>query len=175
MVRPPHELMSANVLYLDFDGVLHRNLTLLQSRRGQTVNLFEFADRLATVLEPYPEVRIVLSTSWVFAGGFRRCIAYLPAPLRPRIIGATYDSTTPLLPFADLSRWRQIIFDVERRRPRAWVAIDDDVANCPPEFADHFVDVPGRCGLGCGAALDRLESALVHHFGPGLSCSGGNV
>lgn len=167
--------MSAKVLYLDFDGVLHRNLTLRQLRRGRAVAMFEFADRLETALELYPDVRIVLSTSWVFAHGLQGCVSCLPETLRQRVLGATYDSTAPLLPFADLLRWRQVIYDVERRRPSAWVAVDDDVANCPPEYADHFVEVPGFRGLGCGAALARLESALDHHFGSGLRSGGGNA
>jgi hypothetical protein len=43
-------------LFLDFDGVLHSI--------GESPRLFEHADRLGTVLKAFPEVRVVISSSW---------------------------------------------------------------------------------------------------------------
>lgn len=158
---------EASILYLDFDGVLHRQLTIQQVRRGQVVALFEFAERLGSALVPYPSVGIVLSTSWVVGHGLQFCLNSLRRPgLCDRVVGATFDPTVMSIgAFADRPRWQQIFDDVERRRPAAWLAVDDDVAGVPPEHNDRFIDVPPHCALGCAAALERLENALEFHFG----------
>lgn len=157
------------VLYLDFDGVLHRQLTLTQSRRGDSVPLFEFAERLAGLLAPYPDLKIVLSTSWVVTHGFEASRRSLRHPdLYSRVVGATYNPLTmSLARFGERPRWRQIIDDVKRRRPERWIAVDDDVSKrLPIRYNDVFVEVPSRCGLGCAAAVDRLEMALEFWFAP---------
>ena len=59
------------MLFLDFDGVLHPedvhrragNSPYIGSPSGHV--LFEHAPLLAAVLRPCPDIRIVLSTSWV--------------------------------------------------------------------------------------------------------------
>jgi hypothetical protein len=74
-VRPTSELL--HVLYVDFDNVLHGDVlrfrtppTLRPETHGQT--LFENAPILEILLEPYPDLKIVLSTSWVRELGFTR-------------------------------------------------------------------------------------------------------
>ena len=62
-----------NVLYLDYDGVLHHESCYWHARKGPYLNvpegennvLFRHAPLLAEMLEPYPDLKIVLSTSWV--------------------------------------------------------------------------------------------------------------
>lgn len=159
--------MDAQILYLDFDGVLHRHLTLQQTRRGQTPLLFEFAERLERALTPYPDVRIVLSTSWVVSHGFQGALDSLQHPgLCKRVIGATHDPATMRLgAFGNLTRWQQILNDVERRKPKAWIALDDDATPVPVDITDHVVLVPSTCALGCAAAVDRFEDLLAYWFG----------
>lgn len=158
---------EASILYLDFDGVLHRQLTIQQVRRGQAVALFEFAERLESALVSYPSVGIILSTSWVVGHGLQFCLNSLRRPsLCDRVVGATFDPAVMSIgAFADKARWQQILDDVERRRPSAWLAVDDDVAGVPPEYGERFIGVPPNCALGCSAAMDRLENALEHFFG----------
>ncbi len=159
--------MKEPILYLDFDGVLHRQLTMQQVRRGQSVVLFEFAERLERLLSPYPDVRIVLSTSWVVSHGLQGSLDALRQPaLCTRVIGATYDpATTTLSAFGGRPRWQQIVDDVERRNPSAWVALDDEVNQVPVRYNNRFILVPSKCGLGCAAAVDRLEEMLAYWFG----------
>ena len=51
-------MAKAMILFLDFDGVLHPDPCFEEAR------LFENAPRLSAALAPYPEVAVVLSTSW---------------------------------------------------------------------------------------------------------------
>jgi len=57
------------VLFTDFDNCLHRS-DAYRTRRGivpadPNAVLFEYAPILELLLEPYPDVNLVLSTSWV--------------------------------------------------------------------------------------------------------------
>lgn len=85
------------IQYLDFDGVLHPEPLYWSRRRGAHLGaeadghkLFKRGPLLETLLGPYPDIRIVLSTSWVrqhrFAGAARRLLQ----GLRRRCIGATF-------------------------------------------------------------------------------------
>ena len=62
------------ILYLDFNGVLHHE-NVRNFGKGPVMiesghSLFEWSNRLNIALLPYPEVQIVLSTSWVRILGF---------------------------------------------------------------------------------------------------------
>lgn len=89
-------IISPKVLYLDFDGVLHPDAVFM-TKKGPTLraegSLFMWADLLMEALEEFPHVQIVLSTSWVRHLGFSRARSYLPAPLKTRVIGATWHSS----------------------------------------------------------------------------------
>ena len=84
------------VLYLDYDGVVHPDEVYLDAHnriylRGEST-LFEHAALLEATLAPYPQLRIVLSTSWVRMKGFDRACKRLHQALRERILGATWHS-----------------------------------------------------------------------------------
>ncbi|MDP1870810.1 MAG: HAD domain-containing protein [Gallionella sp.] len=70
------------MLFLDFDGVLHPNEAFMTKTgvvlRCDGHNLFEHAELLADLLEPYPTVKIMLSTSWVWTLNFKKAKARLP-------------------------------------------------------------------------------------------------
>jgi hypothetical protein len=83
------------ILFLDFDGVLHPDAVYLE--RGRPVlradgELFMWSRHLLDALASAPHVRIVLSTSWARELRFARARDYLPADLRPRVIGSTWHS-----------------------------------------------------------------------------------
>ncbi|ALX11990.1 hypothetical protein P350_10765 [Burkholderia cepacia JBK9] len=67
--------------------------------------LLEFAPLLAELLAPYPDVEIVLTTSWASRLPDERVISYLPPELRPRVVGPTR-STKP---------WRSYVHDGTER------------------------------------------------------------
>ena len=83
------------ILFLDFDGVLHPDAVYLE--RGRPVlradgEPFMWSCHLVDALASASHVRIVLSTSWARELRFARARDYLPAELRPRVIGATWHS-----------------------------------------------------------------------------------
>lgn len=165
------------VLYLDYDGVLHPEDVYRHPKRGIYLwpgyighRLFENVDYLVEALAPYPEVQIVLSTSWVRVLGYSRARGYLPEALNRRVIGATFHSAMPRDIFLEQSRPEQVLSDIRRRKPAAWLAIDDIVDGWPAECLQNFV--PSHPVTGCGGAkvLSELKDKLSNNF----STSGGS-
>lgn len=165
-MKPPKGL-GQPVLYLDYDGVLHNDACFWHPRRGAYLNagpghtLFQYAGMLEEYLEPYPDIRIVLSTSWVrqyrCAGAAKR----LPHTVRDRVIGATYHSQMLGSAFWDKPRWLQIWEDVLRRSPGSWLAIDNDVGDWPPELERHLVAADDAFGISPPGIQETLRRRLA--------------
>lgn len=163
---------ATHILMLDFDGVLHHEAVYVTPKRGIHVRepgrtLFEWAHFLVEALAPYPEVRIVLSTTWCIRPGFARAKSRLPIALRERVIGGTYHSGVHgadphcQLAFRQTSRATQVLADVARRRPTDWLALDDDVADWPAAQLDHLVACDGSAGLSSPATRELLHARLA--------------
>ncbi|WP_458068475.1 HAD domain-containing protein [Rhodanobacter sp. BL-MT-08] len=163
--------MHEKVIYLDFDGVLHPD-EAYQDDKGRVYlrgpgKLFEYAPVLVEALALYPDLRIVLSTSWVRMKSYSWVCRHLPEGLRKRVIGATwhsrfkhdYDET---LWWRDASRYRQIKRDLLRRMPAYWLAIDDDMEGWPENEMDRVVYCDPENALGGEQAqallIDRLKA-----------------
>src|ERR1700733_9510257 len=113
-VPPPAET-GGFVLYLDFDGVLHPENVYVRPGRGPYIEspagheLFENIGLLKKVLLPYPDLRIVLSTSWVRVyKSVARVARKLPPELRNRVVGATYHGAMDAELFRQAPRGMQI-------------------------------------------------------------------
>jgi len=127
--------------------------------------LFQNAPILVRLLEPYPGVKLVLSTSWVRELGFDRARGYLPQTLQQRVVGATFHHRhMQTHEFSMLTRYAQIARDVERRRPARWLAIDDDLDGWPDYALAHVVRMPLVVGLGSPEAQLELEQRLSQIF-----------
>lgn len=158
-----------NVIYLDFDGVLHSD-EVYQDHQGRVYllghgQLFEHSPVLVEALAPYPDVRIVLSTSWVRLKGYGWVLKRLPKGLRERVIGATWHSdfgrdSEERFWWRYASRYRQILRDVQRRQPERWFAIDDDLEGWPDNDREHVVGCSPLVGLGGESAQARLKARL---------------
>lgn len=162
------------VLYLDFDGVLHADAAYRGPRRSvrmQYGQLFEWAPCLEHALAPYPDLRIVLSTSWVRVLGYERALGALMPALRHRVIGATYHSrihgpTRELRDsWAQIPRGVQIAQDVARRRPAAWLAVDNAVDEFTPAQTEWLVPCCSKRGLSDPHAQERLDLLLGRRYG----------
>jgi hypothetical protein len=164
--NPPTGQSDRKVLLLDFDGVVHRG-DAYRTRHGivssdpSRIRLFEYAEVLAEALEPYPDVEIVLSTTWVKVLGFNRARDALPVrALRDKVVGATYHTR-----FYDAHLWygiprgQQVLRYVSRHRLVKWLALDDrrdgfetardNLVLCDPDEA-----------LGDAGTRDALRKAL---------------
>jgi len=160
------------VLYLDFDGVLHPEPVFFHPNRGVYLGaeahghtLFEHAPLLASVLAPYPDVKIVLSTSWVQHRSYSKAVKRLPLELQNRVVGATFHAAhmTRDSWFA-LPRGAQVLGDVGRRRPAHWVALDDDDVDWPEKHLSKLVKTDTMLGLARPGAVDELRSHLESWF-----------
>jgi hypothetical protein len=159
---------GGRVLYLDFDGVLHPEDVWRRPGWGPYVatppghRVFEHADLLLELLRPYPDIRIVLSTSWVrVLGSVRKVARRLPPELRSRVIGATWHSSMSADGFQEMPRGIQVWSDVRRRLPEAWLALDDDDAGWPAECRDHLVHTDAVLGISAPSVLAYLKEKLT--------------
>lgn len=165
---PPPRRTGGHLLFLDFDGVLHPESVYLLHKRGPILlnepghRLFEHCILLEQVLEPYPDVRIVLSTSWVrrYRGSVRRVSRRLTPGLQARVVGATYHSAMDREEFAAAPRGMQVWSDVLRRKPVAWLALDDDWLHWPAWCRDCLVRTDPILGISEPSVLDELKTKL---------------
>jgi Swiss Army Knife RNA repair-like protein len=135
---PPPRRTGGRVLFLDLDGCLHPDAVYEKRGSGPFLygypdhRLFEYAALLEEVLAPHPKVRVVLSTSWVrrYRGSIARVTRGLTPALRARVVGRTYHSRMDQAEFASAPRGMQIWREVLRRKPEAWLAVDDDWLHC---------------------------------------------
>jgi hypothetical protein len=168
---PPAPL---DILYVDFDGHLHsaevyryRTPPIIRLRSADH-SLFENCGILESLLAPYPTLRIVLSTSWVRTFDFDFAKSQLTSSLQARVIGATWHSKLPTARyFVELSRYTQILDDVKRRNPRAWLAVDDDNEGWPSDEIRHLAWMPADLGLADPTAQAHLKDRLMEQFGSG--------
>lgn len=172
--RPPqqHKGYGRKVLYLDYDGVLHPEAVWRTKGKGihlapglENHQLFENANALVELLKPYPDALIVLSTSWVRVLGFSTATSYLPLPLQERVVGSTFHTAMPRDWFTALPRANQVLGDVSRRAPSAWVAIDDDAGDWPSHTAANFVASDPIFGLSAQQVYLDFQQKLAIQFG----------
>lgn len=155
------------LLYLDYDGVLHPEDVRRHPRKGIRLGaggaghrLFEHCAVLAELLAPFPAVGVVLSTSWVRVLGFDKARRKLPRALRDRVVGATFHSAMDRGLFMEMPRGVQVMGDVGRRRPSAWLALDDDEEGWPTEWRHALIATHPVLGMGAPGVKDELAQRL---------------
>lgn len=166
------------VLYLDLDGVVHHEQVLWHPRKGIYMSphqaaghsLFEWVSILESVLESYPAVALVLSSTWCIRPGYRATLKCLPASLRTRFIGGTYHSRVHGVDPWNLSMFRstprgvQVQEDVFRRKPRQWVALDDDLEGWPDSCRQNLIACDGNSGMSNPEVQNGLREKLRRCF-----------
>lgn len=154
------------VLYLDYDGVLHHENVLWHPKVGpylaapEQYKLFMHVNLLRELLDPYPALFIVLSTSWSVRYGCTNAAKNLHPSLRARVIGGTHHKRMDQRDFFSRSRGEQVWSDVCRRKPKAWLAIDDDFSDWPAHCRERLVQTHPRDGISDPAVLSELKSKL---------------
>lgn len=160
---------SNPLLYLDFDGVLHSDEVFMDFKRRIYIKgsgkLFEHCDKLIETLESHPDVKIVLSTTWVRVKGYGRALKRLPQPLQERVIGATWHSyfkgdTEMTNWWENSTRFQQIQRDVRLRKASQWLALDDDTEGWPESMESHLVACESEYGLSKPEVQNNLVLKL---------------
>lgn len=137
------------ILFLDFDGVLHTDevfvtdcdqaeielltdharLFLTDDNKLVTgTNLFEHAERLAGVLEQFPNVQIVISSTWRLYFSQEQLLKFLPPSLARRVVGQT-----PLIYKLEWGGWFQREREISEYLNKyskgecsvSWIVLDD--------------------------------------------------
>lgn len=158
---------GAPIVYLDYDGTVMHEAVYWDTKRGpylrapERYSLFQHAALLDKMLQPYPHVNVVLSTSWVLRYGCAGAAKRLPPGLRARVVGATYHSRVPLQAFQLIPRGEQVTHDVLRRRPGAWLALDDDPNGWPEWSLPHFLLTDPYEGISPPEIQQELERRLA--------------
>jgi hypothetical protein len=158
------------ICYLDYDAVLHDGNVLRNRTRGMYIKtpgrtFFEWMPILDELLAPYPDLKIVLSTTWVRELGFNEAKHELSPSLRERVIGATF--LHPKIVKADfdtLSRGMQIWGDVERRKPSHWFALDDDAFGWPVVCKQNLILTSGQLGLSDPEVQEKIRQRLAEMY-----------
>lgn len=156
-------MITDPILYLDYDGVLHpadvrvsptdRRPQVYINGRPASRPLFEHLPLLEALLEPFPAVRIILSTSWVREFGYEFALEQLTLGLRARVIGATL--------YPAPARFFCIQIDAEERGIARWLALDDDLNMWPEAEMPRVVAPTDRMlGLAQPGIAEQLSAAL---------------
>lgn len=156
------------VLYLDFDGVLHHHNVKGAQGSGPFLaappryTLFQHAPLLEQLLERYPHVQIVLSTSWAYRYGTGIAASRLPASLQARVVGSTFSACiTHLDDFAGMPRGMQVAADAANRNPGDWIALDDDAVGWPKQHLHRLVKAHPYEGISKPGVLKNLTKKLA--------------
>lgn len=159
-------------LFVDYDGTLHRGHAVLDADGNVLLDsgqpLFEYAPLLAEMLEPYPDVQIVLTTSWLDTLPLDQVVSYLPAALARRVVGTTCGIKARFGYLMDGSARTYIIRSyVFAKRLKNWLAIDDSVFGAfhlSTDFLDlssHLVLLDAQRGIGDAQVQQRIREWLV--------------
>ena len=145
------------ILFLDFDGVLHPDPCPDKSR------LFENVTRLADALQEFPEVGIVLSTSWRNVRPESELLDPLPASLRARVLGITprfgdFTAAASRIPYrrhAECEQWL-LAHDMS---DSPWWALDDRAYWFAP-YCENLIQCDAQRGFD-ERACAHLTSTLT--------------
>ena len=129
---------------------------------------------LTSILNDHPNVRLILSTSWVRTFSYSNVLKRMPTQLAERVCGATWHSRMEerhaqrghSCDFDRLGRFEQIVRHVNRHGVLHWVALDDlhsgeDFAHWPMKFREHLVLTNPNLGLSCLSTQAELRGKLT--------------
>ncbi|MCK4143626.1 hypothetical protein HFK84_15250 [Ralstonia pseudosolanacearum] len=157
------------ILFLGYDGCLHpdgvHHVNGEPELRVEGHRLFEHALQLARLLEPYPDLRIVLSTAWARIYGLERAKGFLPAALQNRVVGMTHEFCGDMAEWAGLTEFDHVMRYVEGRGIRAWLALSCDKYYWPEAFEKNRVWLYKGYGLGEDRAIKELAEKLERMHG----------
>lgn len=177
------------VLYLGLSGVTHPSATTYHLVRGANPwntghTEYEAVPWLARALEPWPDARIVLTSTQPWKHGLPVVLGRMPA-LAERIVAFTFEDlttqpvrivrtrsgTTRRTSYSSEDYWRMSKSDIVAAHvnwlePEAWVAVDDEDILWRCEQAAHVCIVDGCKGLSHPPEQAKFLKCLRSNFGP---------
>ena len=73
-----------------------------------------------------------------------------------------------LASFRSSPRGVQVLADAQRRKPRQWIALDDDIEDWPESAQAHLIACDGSMGLSCSLVRDALHQKLLQFHSQGM-------
>jgi len=145
------------ILFLDFDGVLHPQY------EGQPVPAdvaFCHLARFESVMRDFPEVEIVISSTWREEFSIERLRAWFSSDIALRITGTTESTVILTSPRMVKQReWETVAWlTTQSRGNEPWIALDDALWQFG-QYSDHVVACKSYVGLDASAE-SRLRMAL---------------
>lgn len=144
------------ILFLDIDGVLHP-LIPRKDRPASEAAQLSYLPRLADVLSLYPDVQIVISSTWRTTRTLDQLRALFPVTLQHRLIGVT--------PVLDESRYpggreiEALAWLDAHSKGEEWIALDD----CAPCWTSLWRLV--ICDDGFRDAEERELREMIERWG----------
>lgn len=144
------------VVWLDFDGVLHRQGADALSEDGkllQNPELFCWLPLLEEALKPYPDVKIIVSSDW-----HRLCTDGKLIEL----LGGLGERFAGVLEARGGGRAAEILTDARRRGLTRWIALDDhaSVRDAEAMGDPRFIACDPLLGISDESVIARLQAAL---------------
>jgi len=135
------------LLFLDFDGVLRRKQAPLYRMEAALV------ERLAGLLREYPEVEVVVTSSWTDAHPLKHIKDLFPPDIASRIVGKTVRGPNN----DDHARYGEVLVYLRGVAGSVpWVALDDDPLHYPEHAQVVLVNPEQGVDVGC------VESLRLH-------------
>lgn len=146
------------ILFLDYDGVLHPDPC------PDTRRLFENAGRLADALDEFPEVGIVLSTSWRNVRLESELIDPLPAALRARVLGINprfgeFPAAAARIPYRRHAECEQWLLSNDMA-DSPWWALDDRAYWFAP-YCENLIQCDARWGFDERARAHLISTLTI--------------
>jgi hypothetical protein len=157
---------TAPTLLLAFGGVMHVGRGLLHDDGRLSLDsgrpLFQYAPYLVDVLSPWPDVQIILTTSWLSMLGAERIVQMLPPELRRRVVGNTLGTPPRFGEIRDgTARTGVAIRHALRLGLQRWLVVDDELFGIPPPWRHHFLRTSSEFALGAPEARKQLGDWLA--------------
>lgn len=121
-------------LFLDFDGVLHKEFCTKEE-------LFNKMYLLESLIYMVDDLKIVISSAWREKYELKYLLNIFPEKVRERIHGKT-----PIHPYGQYRRFREILLFLEDMADNNWIAIDDKSYLYPDTLKNLYV-CDGLTGL----------------------------
>lgn len=138
------------ILFLDIDGVLHPS-------SGSTPFVPACVTVLETLLSDFPDLEIVITSSWREEKSLPELKALLGTSVGSRVIGVTPVIDEPFLHHVRYHETQAYLADTDKPAI-PWVALDDEVGNYPPDSPVVITD--RRTGV-TDADAQRLKDLIL--------------